>query len=124
MMYKVTTNFSYWFENTYICYQGWYQWTNTTNNFIFCLKNMSYVFPGGALCPLPSIVVPVVNNTSNNTFNSVIYDNITSVIDLSLTVMGKILTFSNLNFIPKTIKLIFLFIDDIWYYKFHRTEYP
>jgi hypothetical protein len=85
---------------------------------------MSYVFPSNPNCP-NTVITPIVQ-IQNITINSAVSDNGDDnyYIDTTLSVMGKILTFSNMNFIPKTIKLIFLFIDDIWYYKFHRTEYP
>jgi hypothetical protein len=34
------------------------------------------------------------------------------------------MTFSNANLAPKLIKCLFVFIDEIWYYKFHRVDYP
>jgi hypothetical protein len=83
---------------------------------------MSYVF--APTCP-NTIVIPAVSIQNITVNSTVIYDNYDNYyIDFTLSAMGKIFAFSNLNFIPKTMKLIFLFIDDIWYYNFHRTEYP
>jgi hypothetical protein len=69
--------------------------------------------------------------TNNNTTTNITMTNISNAlidenyyVDATLTVMGKILSFSSVNFVPNSVKVIFIFVDDIWYYKFHRTSYP
>lgn len=38
--------------------------------------------------------------------------------------VGKILSFSSFSLLPSAFQCLALFFDDMWYYKYHRTEYP
>ena len=40
------------------------------------------------------------------------------------TSFGKMLSFSSFSLLPSVIQCLALFFDDMWYYKYHRTDYP
>ena len=73
-------------------------------------------------------VVPVVPNNTNSTTNS---SNLNSSdpsqntsIEKIFTLVGKTLTFQNINFLPNFVSTLAIFLDDLWFYKFHRYSYP
>ena len=40
------------------------------------------------------------------------------------TVLGKTLTLSQIRLMPNIFRCLALLLDDLWYYRYHRVDYP
>ena len=48
----------------------------------------------------------------------------TSEFNNAITIFGKVMTFSSVRLTPTFLLSFTGFLDDLWYYKYHRTIYP
>jgi hypothetical protein len=88
--------------------------------------NNSYINALNLCYPTYYLVSPqlcVKNFTNPIQFNGSNNVNVTNEV-IPEIIIGKTLSFSTFSLIPKFIRSLFLFLDDLFYYKYHRVQYP